>query len=161
MADQQNLKDALIELLRSEFSNRAAIVCTVVSVNSIKVTVKDVRTERIYKDVRLQAHPGNGILIVPTVGSYIILEWISETAGYVAMVSAADSIQLLDGGYGGLIKITDLVDKLNVLEQRMTSHQHISAASGSPTTWDTATNPDITETTKSDLENPDILHGSP
>ena len=160
MADQQNLKEALIELLRSEFSNRPAIVCTVKEVNGIRITVESILDKKTYKDVRLQANPGNGILIVPAVDSDVILEWISETAGYVAMVSAADSIQLLDGSYGGLIKINELVDKLNVLEQRMTSHQHISATSGSPTTFDIATNPDITETTIADLENPDITHGS-
>ncbi len=160
MADQQNLKEALIELLRSEFSNRPAIVCTVKEVNGIRITVESILDKKTYKDVRLQANPGNGILIVPAVDSDVILEWISETAGYVAMVSAADSIQLLDGSYGGLVKVTELVDKLNVLEQRMTSHQHISATSGSPTTFDIATNPDITETTIADLENPDITHGS-
>jgi len=166
MADVQNLRDALIELLRSEFSNRPAIVCTVQSVNGTKVTVKDVRSEMVYKDVRLQAHPGNGVLLIPTVSTqsnpvYVILEWISDTAGYIAMHSSLDSIQLLDGSHGGLIKISELVDKLNVLEQRMTSHQHLTGASaGAPTSYDVATNPDITETTRTDLENTDITHGS-
>jgi hypothetical protein len=161
MADVHNLKDAMIELLRSEFANKPAIVCTVVKVNGNKVTVKAVVTERTYKDVRLQAHPGNGVLLIPTTGSYVILEWISDTAGYIAMHSSLDSIQLLDGSHGGLIKISELVDKLNVLEQRMTSHQHLTGASaGALTGYDVTTNPDITETTVSDLENPDITHGS-
>ena len=135
MADQQNLKDAMIELLREEFANCPAIVCTVVEVNGTKVKVKAVTDEKVYQDVRLQAHPGNGILIIPSVGSFIILQWLSDTAGFVAMVSTADSIKLLDGSHGGLIKITDLVDKLNTLEQRMTSHQHLTGASaGAPTT---------------------------
>jgi len=160
MADQQNLKDALIELLREEFTNRPAIVCQVLEVNGAKVKVQAVMDEKIYPDVRLQAHPANGVLLIPSVDSYVILEWISDTAGYIAMYSALDSIQLLDGSHGGLIKVSELVDKLNVLEQRMTSHQHISATSGSPTTWDVATNPDITETTVADLENDKITHGS-
>ena len=161
MADVQNLRDALIELLRSEFSNRPAIVCTVQSVNGTKVTVKDVRSEKVYKDVRLQSHPGNGVLLIPSNGSYVILEWISDTAGYIAMHSSLDSIQLLDGSHGGLIKISELVDKLNVLEQRMTSHQHLTGATaGAQTSYDIISNPDITETTRTDLENTDITHGS-
>ena len=86
MADQQNLKDAMIELLREEFANRPAIVCKVVSVNGTKVKVRAVTDEKVYQDVRLQAHPGNGILIIPSVGSFIILQWLSDTAGFVAMV---------------------------------------------------------------------------
>jgi len=165
MADQQNLKDAMIELLREEFANRPAIVCRVLEVNGTKVKVQAVTDEKVYKDVRLQAHPGNGVLIIPSVSTgedngFIILQWLSDTAGYVAMVSAADSIQLLDGSHGGLIKITDLVDKLNTLEQRITSHQHLTGAgAGATTGYDAITNPDITETTIADLENDKITHG--
>ena len=171
MADQQNLKDAMIELLREEFSNRPAIVCRVLEVNGTKVKVQAVTDRKIYSDVRLQAHPGNGVLLIPTVSTgedngFIILQWLSDTAGYVAMYSDVDSIQLLDGSHGGLIKISELVDKLNVLEQRMTAHEHLYipypggvAGSPVPTTTDPSSNPDITETTVADLENPDITHG--
>jgi len=155
-----NVKDALIHLLHDEFTNRPAAVCQVVSSGGGKCTVTTVNGST-YKDVRLQANPANGILVIPKDDSYVIIEWISETAAYVAMFSATDSIQLMDGSYGGLIKITELVDKLNVLEQRMTSHQHLTGASaGAPTAYDITTNPDITETTKADLENPLITHGS-
>ena len=156
-----DIKGLLIRILRDEFDNKFGIVGKVVSVDGNNVVIDNLESGATYSNIRLQANPGNGVLIIPAVDSYVIVGRLTGNAGYVAMVSDADSIQLMDGSYGGLIKIDELVAKLNVLEERMTIHQHLSAAPGSPTTPDIATNPDIIETVKADLENPDITHGIP
>ena len=122
--------------------------------------IKNIETEGVYENVRLQAHPGNGVLIIPTDGSFVIVGRMSGGKGYIAMTSSADSIQLLDGSYGGLIKIDELVEKLNTLEQRMGTHQHISTTAGTPTTPDLASNPVIQDTTVAELENTEITHGT-
>lgn len=65
-----------------------------------------------------------------------------------------------DGKLNGLVKIDDLINKLNVLENRMTSHQHLYTPAGSsspvPTTTDVATNAKITPTQRTELENKKI-----
>lgn len=164
-----NVKQLLTEILRTEFSNKLAFVGEVVSVDGTMAQIKNIETEGVYENVRLQAHPGSGVLIIPTNGSYVIVGRMSGGNGYIAMTSDADSIQLLDGSYGGLIKIDELVTKLNTLEQ------DLNALRDQFDTWvvvpndggaalkallsPTWTVPQLTETEKEDLENTEITHG--
>ena len=74
----------------------------------------------------------------------------------------------MGGEFGGLVKIEDLITKLNNLESRVNDlasayqpHTHLSSAPGAPSgppivPW---TKTPLTNTTKNDLENPDITHG--
>lgn len=150
--------------MKSEFENKLGIVGIVKSVNGNKVVVENLETEGVYSNIRLQANPGNGVLIIPTVGSYVIVGRLTGDAGYIAMVSDADSIQLLDGSYGGLIKIDDLVNSLNALETyaRDTAtwlDLHSHPANGSPpSTVPSPSGP--SDTVVADLENTDITHGT-
>lgn len=154
-----NIKLLLREILKDEFSNKLAFVGKVISVDGTLAEIQNIESNGIYDKVRLQAHPGSGVLVIPTVDSYVIVGRMTGGGGYIAMTSDVDSIQLLDGSYGGLIKIDDIVQKLNVLEKRMGDHQHITTTAGNPTTPDLVSNPPIPETTVEELENPNISHG--
>jgi len=165
----KDIKGLLIRILEDEFSNKYAFVGTVKTVTGNLITVTALTGGGEYSDIRLQAHPGNGILIIPSVGSYVIVGRMTGNSGYVAMTSAADSIQLLDGSYGGLIKIDDLVTKINNLEQDLNTlksnftgwvvvpNDGGLALKTATTTWSGNT---ITETVNADLENTDITHGA-
>ena len=78
--------------------------------------------------------------------------------------SSGSSIILQDGNViinggenGGLIKIEELISKINRLENAMNNHQHISAAVGSPTT-PLPVKPITSNTQKADLENNKVKH---
>ena len=166
-----NIKGLLTQLLKSEFDNKLAFVGKVVSVTGTLAIIENVETEGVYHNVRLQANPGNGVLIIPSDDSFVIVGRMSGGGGYIAMTSAVDSIQLLDGSYGGLIKIDDLVGKLNVLEQDLNALRDVFD------NWVTVPNdggaalkallspgwtvPQLTETENVDIENTDITHGIP
>ena len=161
-----DVKGLLIQLLESEFGNKDAIVGTVVGapVGNL-ITVKSLLGEGNHYNIRLQANPGNGILVIPKDGSYVIVGRLTGEGGYVAMYSDADSIKLLDGSYGGLIKIDELVGKLNALETWARNTQtwldlHNHPANGAPpSTVPSPSGP--ADTVNGDIENEDITHGAP
>ena len=158
-----DVKSILIRILQSEFENKHGIVGTVKSVNGNNVVVENLETEGVYSNVRLQANPGNGVLIIPAVGSYVIVGRLTGDAGYIAMVSDADSIQLLDGSYGGLIKIDDLVNSLNALEKYtrdMTIAYDAHTHGGSVPVPALPAPAGVPDTSKATLENDLITHGS-
>ena len=165
-----DIKGLLIRILRDEFDNKYAIVGKVVSVDGNNIIIDNLETGARYSNIRLQANPGNGVLIIPKEDSFVIVGRLTGNAGYVAMVSDADSIQLLDGSYGGLIKIDELVAKLNALETytrdlktSLDTHTHLGVTTGGGTSGVPPV-PSVTgipNTVNADLENEDIVHGIP
>lgn len=171
-------------------SDANIVVCTVDSVNEAErtcnVTSVNTKSELSFTDVELMAGVNDGFLLVPTVGSQVIVSYSTITDPYVSMFSELDKVVVIVGDYsieltadgmslngdefGGLIKIQELVDKINRLENKVNdlitkynSHTHIltlSAGTGTaaPTvTTETSITP---VTTVNDLENDTIQHGS-
>ena len=129
---------------------------------------------------RLQAVNSSttGLFIIPAVGSYVGIIVINTKLSFVFQYSEIEKILLTigntslsikdgevvfnDGLKGGLVVSQSVANKLNALEQRMLSHQHLyvtPAGPPAPTTPDPATNPAISPTNASDLENTNIKHG--
>jgi len=159
----RDIKSLLIEILRDEFDNDA-IVGEVLEVNGNKAKIKNLAGEGTYSNIRIQANPGNGILLVPTVGSYVIVGKLGKVTGYIALASDLDSIQFLDGSYGGLIKIQELVDKLNTVEDKVNDlityiNTHVHPSTGTPPSPLYAGG-SLTNTTVNDIENDLITHGT-
>ena len=164
-----DIKSLLIRILKTEFENKYAFVGKVISVDGTNIIVENLESKGTYSNVRLQANPGNGILIIPSVDSFVIIGRLTGNAGYVAMVSDADSIQLLDGSYGGLVKIDDLVSSLNALETytrdlktSLDLHVHtgVTTGAGSSGVPVTPSTTGIANTAKATLENDLITHGT-
>jgi hypothetical protein len=124
---------------------------------------------KIY-DVRLQADIGGskGFLIVPVKGSRVIVNWINKNAAFVALTYDIDSVNLRGDSFGGLIKIEDLVNRLNAVEKDL---NNIKTAFK---TWVTVPNDggaalktaaaswygqQLNLTKKKDLENTKVKHG--
>lgn len=109
--------------------------------------------------------------IVPAIGSTVLALVLNNDPIDVFIVSASSisaiiykigertfradgQAHVFDGGQlGGLPVIGSLVERLNRLEDRMLSHQHLSASPGQPTTNDPITNPGWQNTTVADIEN--------
>lgn len=124
-------------------------------------------------NVQLMAEVEDGLLLVPVIGSTVIVSYSTYTAPVVVMfsgidqvfLSAATGIQLNDGSYGGLIQIEQLVTKLNNLEKlvndlvsKFNIHIHpLTTGTSSPTlTQETSI---LVPTQQTELENTTVTHG--
>lgn len=108
--------------------------------------------------------------VTPKQGAEVLVLQL-DTAGTDAIIvkcAEIDKIEitapemLLNGGQlGGLVVASKLVSKLNTLEQRMSTHQHLYVSpAGSPvqTTPDPATNNPIAPTQEAQITNNKIKH---
>ena len=152
------LKEALIELLRDKFEFNiriGKIIAGTVSAGFCDVTPIDSEDENgngsTLKKVRIQANPGNGISIVPSDGSLVIIAEIAPFDYCIILYSSISSITLLDGSQGGLTKTPTLFNKIHVMEQKINA---LIAFTGSGT-------PIAPLTVQSDIENTNIRHGNP
>lgn len=169
MSNKNKIRQAIKDMMPEPES--ISILCTVVSVNSNEktCTVKTIDTDvELYK-VKLMANNNTGFLILPKVNSIVVVSMVNEFTGYIGMFSEIDSIYLNGTNYDGLVRINDLVTKLNNLESAFNQHvtkynAHIhsggvltGALTGVPTVPETNT---LTPTVKSDLENTTVKHGN-
>ena len=121
----------------------------------------------VLSDVQLRAVVNgeeSGILITPKTGSYVTVADLSGDLTRIVVVGfsevekisidAETDIVINGGGYGGLIKIEDLVDELNRLVQTFNSHTHVvpNGTSNAPSTL-------ASSFSTSTLENTKVRHG--
>lgn len=118
-----------------------------------------------YPQVQLMAESSDGVLMLPKVGSTVLVAVNKRGVAYVAMFSELDKVvitspltQFNDGSYGGMVIIDQLVNKINRLETAFNTHTHGGVSTGGGTTAvPSSTISPIT--LKSDLENTLVTHG--
>ena len=127
--------------------------------------LEDVRLVADFKDTANTT----GFVLIPKVGSVVLVSFLGDSEYYVSMVSDIDNIFLNGNNYDGLVKITDLVAKLNNLENlvndlvlKYNTHTHSGVTSGIATS---GTTPLIETTTliptvKANIENTTVKHGN-
>lgn len=96
-----------------------------------------------------------GFILVPKAGSIVIVSFKSESEAFVSMVSEVDFIYLNGNGYGGLVKVNDLVARLNILESKMNAFIAWGLTVTPPFPVSTPLIPTVT----TDIENPKVTHG--
>jgi len=130
-------------------------------------------------DVNLQAVASDGILVSPTIGSTVYVMTSKYTTPFIVQYSDIDDIyyditeldlvgkaKLNGDEYGGLIIVQKLVDKINVLENKLNEIQTwASSLTINTATGDLQGTPFtpleiITPTQVSDIENNTIKHGN-
>lgn len=169
MADNYSIKDAIRELAKSDDA-LYSVLCTVKDVDTTNniCDCEPIDGSADLLEVRLMAQNETGFLIIPKIDSVVVVTMINKYTGYVAMFSEIEEIQLNGNNYDGLVKIGDLVDKLNNLENAFNQHLAIYNAhihSGGtimgntavPTVVDTNI---LTPTQQIELENTTVLHGN-
>jgi hypothetical protein len=120
----------------------------------------------------LMPEPNDGFLMIPEVGSTVIITGSEKTNYFVNLYSDVSKIKMTignfevvitenemllgDGSYNGLVKVSDLVTKLNNLENKVnqiiTWGLTVSPIPLPPT-------PPLTLTTLTEIENIKIKHG--
>ena len=162
MDDIHKIKDCFREL-----AGGAPIeteVAKVLSVDGAVCKVSRVRDGMVIDRVRLNAisTADKGIVVTPKTGTYVLVSRLGEVNWFVTLcgevekisIDAEADIVINGGGYGGLIKIEDLVDELNRLVQTFNSHTHVvpNGTSNAPSTL-------ASSFSTSTLENTKIRHG--
>lgn len=156
------------------------IVCTVTEVNLTDLTClcSPVNGDADIVDVRLITGTGKGFVIIPKVASVVTVSFLNDATGYVSQFSTLDEIQLNGVNYRGLVKVDDLVNKLNNLENRVnllvTDMTALAAAMNALTTtpvqgavlgsaittaFSNVVTP-LTPTIRANLENTTVKHGN-
>ena len=120
------------------------------------------------EDIALRAvDDGNsdGILLVPSVGSVVLVGRWNESRNFsVLSTTSLDEIYLKGDDFDGLVKVGELVEKLNNLENKVndiiTSYiAHVHPSNGTPPT-PTPVLPPLTPTQQTELENQKVKHGN-
>jgi hypothetical protein len=116
-------------------------------------------TEVLFEGVKLQTMVGDGILLIPKVGSNVSLIYAVKQDAIIVQCSDLDGVEFFGGQLGGLAKVIDLVSRLNLIENKVNSiistyNTHTHASNGTPTTA-TITG-SLTQTARADIENTKI-----
>lgn len=170
MSDKRQIKEA-IERLSGTFMQDSVklFLANVDSVNEAErtcdVTPLTDNATTSYPSVLLMAESDDGVLIIPTINSNVLVNVSKRGIAYVCMFSEIDKVTIItktltqfnDGSFGGLVKVQELVDKINRLENTFNSHTHVATSFGTPTTPPATPIAPITIVT--DIENDKIIHG--
>lgn len=139
-------------------------------------TVVDGETEYDLPGVMLMAVLDDGVLIEPVIGSTVKVIFSKKVEPCIVQYSEVNKITLItvdkvvfdDGSFGGMVKVGDLVAKLNKVESDLntiktafSSWVVVPSDGGAALKAITASwsGQQITETQVSDLENTKVIHG--
>jgi hypothetical protein len=180
MSDRE-IKEALNKLTgQHKYDQVGYINATVDSVNISKRTCNctaiDGHTEYDLPGVRLMAVIDDGILFEPVIGSTVKVIYSQNIEPFICQYSEIENItldaktliKLNDGSFGGLIKIGELINKINVIESDLNTLKNVfnlwvvipsdggAALKTMAAAW---LGKQITKTKISDIENPLVKHG--
>ena len=163
------IREIIQEIAKEVLERGFGIPCTVLSYDEDSKTIdcEPIDGSADFLTVKLQAEVSSGVLIVPKVGSFIILEQTSNDSAYVSLFGEVDEIILMDGENGGLVKVSELVDKMNNIENKLNTllstfnthvHTGVTTGAGSSGTTPSIVSGSLTPTQIQDLENDKISH---
>jgi hypothetical protein len=116
----KDLRDALRSLVKPN-NDGFSKVCTIDSVDLTTLTCYCVplNNDADIINVRLMANIDNGFLLIPEVNSIVVVSFLSDDSAYVSLVSKVSEVQLNGKNFDGLVKVQELTDKLNALENKV------------------------------------------
>lgn len=152
-------------------SNNYSVVCNVSDIDTVKCVCNctPIDGSAVLVNVRLNASDKDGFKLIPKNNSIVLVTLINKTTGYVAMISEVDEIHLNGINEDGIVKVNDLVTKLNNLENLvnniLTTLKSTTIPLAPSGTYPfaplyTSYNNIAPLTNKNDLENPKIKHGN-
>ena len=104
----------------------------------------------------------SGVLTVPKEGSVVAVVWASPVTAVVVLTAEVEEIRIMGGQLGGMVKVEELVKKLNAVEKDLNNLKQVfqgwtpvaqdggAVLKTAATTWATQ---QLAETQKSDIEN--------
>lgn len=107
---------------------------------------------------RLMAAVDDGILIIPAVGSTVVISYSDFVSPAVIQYSEVDRVILRGGDLGGLVKVAELTNKLNNLVLQLQA-ELVKIQTGITGVGGTYVPGQISQFVKSNYENDKIKHG--
>lgn len=141
----------------------------VVSVNAEERTCMVLTDNDVEINCKLMAQIGDGMLLIPSVDSTVLILYATYTDAYVMMCSDVDSISFKGSELGGLVKVVDLTSRLNKIEQDINnlkqafSNWVVVPSDGGAALKTVAASwygSQLTKTQRSDIENENVTHGN-
>lgn len=124
-------------------------------------------TANVTFDALLTAGISDGFVVTPEVGSMVYVLMSKYTLPFIITFSDITQFDIMGGEFGGLVKVVELTQKLNNLENKVNeiittfgTHTHGVVSVGSPTS-PTATPivGNLTISQRAEIENIKIKHG--
>lgn len=160
MGANEDIRKA-IRSLADENDEVYSIVCNVSDVNIVTklCNCTPIDGGAVIINVRLMADNKTGILITPKNNSVVIVTMINKYTGYVSMFSEVDEIQLNGNVNGGIVKVTELTTKLNLLVSELQAQLTLIAL-GISTAGGSYTPETLSTFNKTIYENLTVKHGN-
>ena len=152
--------------------NKQSITLTSGNVVSVDNTIRQcvvLLDNDVEVSCKLMASVGDGLYLIPSIDSTVAVIYGTYEDAYVIMCSDVDSISFKGSELGGLVKVIDLVSQLNTIQKGINDLKNIFT-SWTPvpndgglalktllTTW---ANNLLNLTQRTDIENPNVSHGS-
>jgi hypothetical protein len=124
-------------------------------------------TANLTFDALLTAGISDGFVVTPEIGSMVYVLMSKYTLPFIITFSDIIQFDIMGGEFGGLVKVVELTQKLNNLENKVNeiistfgTHTHNVIAVGSPTA--PTTTPiagNLTISQREDIENVNVRHG--
>jgi hypothetical protein len=94
------------------------VVCNVSDIDlaTFTCTCTPIDGSAEFYEVLLNADADKGFTLIPKDGSVVIIQQTSQANAYLTMVSKVDQVYIAGDANGGLVKVNDLVSKLNRIE---------------------------------------------
>jgi hypothetical protein len=124
-------------------------------------------TANLTFDALLTAGISDGFVITPEIGSMVYVLTSKYTLPFIVTFSDITQFDIMGGEFGGLVKVVELTQKLNNLENKVNeiittfgTHTHTVIMLGAPTaTTATPIVGNLTVSQRADIENTKIKHG--
>lgn len=181
MSDKAQIRNAMQQLAGNRGDSKVQVVlATVDAVNvserTCTVTTISGQGEVTFENVLLMASVEDGFLLIPKIDSTVIVSYNTFNQPYICLFSGIEKVLLVAGEIllngdelGGLVKVIELTEKLNNLENKVNdiiskfnSHTHIlTLTSGTGTAAATAApvNGTLTPTEQAEIENTTVKQG--
>jgi len=164
----EKLRQSIRRIVQDELkksSVKASIACKVISVSGDPIDglmtcdCAPIDGSAIIEDVQLCANFNDntneaGFLLIPKEGSIVTVSFKNNSDAFVSMVSVVDYVYLNGNKFGGIVRVNDLVTKINIIENSINAISIWAATVTPPLVL-----PEITPTTKTEIENTKVLHG--
>jgi len=124
-------------------------------------------TTNLTFDALLTAGISDGFVITPEVESMVYVLTSKYTLPFIVTFSDITQFDIMGGEFGGLVKVVELTQKLNDLENKVNeiittfvTHTHPVISTGAPTSpTSTPISGNLTISQREDIENINVKHG--
>jgi hypothetical protein len=112
-----DIAEAIRKIVNGTKIHDKAIIGTVNKVSGVFCDITPEDGTADLKGIRLCAEDSSTVfIVVPKIGSKVYVSLETETEGIVTGFSEVDSIQLRGDAHNGLVKVAELVNRLNLIE---------------------------------------------